>query len=236
MVLRPGFLRGFTASVDWYDINLKNAINQPQAAQLPGLCVDQPTLNNPFCAAVTRQQGTGRVIGYILQPENVASFRSAGADLNIDYLLHTDRAGTFDIRLIGGYLNRLEQIALPGAPVTDNVDQFGAPRWSANLSPTWTIGGLTLNYNLRWFDKTRTQPKQVTDDDPNYAPAAQLRYSALWQHDVQLQYQLPSGFAFYGGVQNLTDQKPDPGNAINAPISALGRYLYVGVKVRVGQR
>ena len=33
---------------------------------------------------------------------------------------------------------------------------------------------------------------------------------------------------------NLTDQKPDPGNSINAPISAIGRYLYIGAKVKVG--
>jgi len=31
---------------------------------------------------------------------------------------------------------------------------------------------------------------------------------------------------------NLADQEPDLGNAINQPISAIGRYLYAGVKLR----
>lgn len=233
-VLRPRFARGLTLSVDWYDIKLKNAINTAQPSDLVDLCVDQPTLNNQFCGQVTRQQRTGQVVGYVVQPQNVARFRTAGADLNVDYLVRTIRAGTFDLRLVGGYLHRLQLLSLPGADVTDKVDQFGSPRWTLDVSPSWTLGGFTLSYNLRWFDRTRTQPKIVTDNDPDYAPAAQLRYSALWQHDVQVQYQFAHGLALYMGANNISDQKPDPGNSINAPISAVGRFLYAGAKINLG--
>ena len=236
VVLRPHWVRGLTLSVDWFDIKLRNAINTAGAGALPGLCVDQPTLDNPFCGLVSRQQGTGRVNGFVTEPENVASFRTAGADLNVDYLLRTANFGVFDLRLVGGYLDRLQFIALPGADVTDNVDQFGSPKWTFNFSPTWTFGNFTLNYNLRWFDRTRTQAKLTTDDDPDYAAADQLRYSQLFQHDVQVQYQWPSGLALYAGVQNLSDQLPDPGNSINAPISAVGRYVYMGAKYTLGRR
>ena len=232
VVLRPRWVRGLTLSVDWFDIKLKDAINTATPGQLPGLCVDQQTLDNPFCAVVTREQGSGRVISYVTQPQNVASFRTAGADLNLDYLLHTDRIGTFDLRLVGGYLHRLTQIALPGAPLIDNRDQAGRPKWTFTFSPTWTLGGATISYNLRWADGTRTVDKLVTDNDPNYAPAAQLRYSELWQHDLQVGYDVRSGVSFYLGVLNLTDQKPDRGNSINQPISAVGRYFYAGVKLR----
>ena len=234
VVLRPRFVPGLTLSVDWFDINLKNAINTAQPSDLVNLCVDQPTLDNQFCGQVTREQGTGRVVGYVVQPQNVARFRTAGADLNLDYLLRTARMGTFDLRLVGGYLHRLQLLSLPGADVTDNVDQFGSPRWTLDFSPSWTLGGVTLSYNLRWFDRTRTQPKIVTDNDPDYAPAAQLRYSALWQHDVQVQYQFARGLALYLGATNLTDQRPDRGNSINAPVSAVGRFLYAGAKLNLG--
>ena len=113
----------------------------------------------------------------------------------------------------------------------DDVDQPGRPKFNFVLSPTWTLGGLTLSYNLRWFDGVRRFPKVTTDANPDYAPADLLRYSDLWQHDVQLQYRLANGFALYGGVNNLTDQKPDV-DSYNLPIAALGRYLYVGAKVR----
>ena len=60
-------------------------------------------------------------------------------------------------------------------------------------------------------------------------------YSALWQHDAQVRLQLEDGFAFYVGVNNLTDQKPDSYSYFtNTPISPLGRYFYAGAKFNLG--
>jgi len=246
VVLRP--FRGLTASFDWYDIKLRDAINTIDPSTLANLCVDGPSINNQFCANIIRYNGTqnisnfpvapklGTIVGYTVQPQNVARFATAGADVNIDYALRTASAGLFDIRFVGGYVNKLTLIGIPGAPTTDNLDQPGYPEFTFNLSPTWTIGAFTLGYNLRWIDAQRTQSKQTTDSTPNYAPAAQLRYSELWQHDVQLGLRVRGNSSFYLGVLNLTDQKPDPGNAINEPISAVGRYFYAGVKANFGGR
>ncbi len=247
VVLRPHWLHGLTASIDWYDINLSGAINTIQAGGLANLCVDSPTIANKFCANVKRYPGSGpvpsvsgkpvngQIIGFVVQPQNVAQYSTAGADLNIDYLIRTAKAGIFDIRFVGGYLDRLGFVGTPGAPVTDNLDQQGRPKFNFNLSPTWTLGGFTLNYNLRWTDGTRTVDKLVTDTDPNYAPAAQLRFSELWQHDVQVGYDVHGGMSFYVGALNLSDQKPDPGNFVNQPISAVGRYFYAGAKFKLGR-
>ncbi len=244
VVLRPRFIPGLTASIDWYDINLQGAINTPSPSQLADLCVDVQTLDNPFCPAITRTRGQtivngsvavpGTIVGYTVQPQNVGSFRTAGLDVNVDYLIRTARAGTFDLRFVGGYLDRLDITGIPGAPVTDQVDQPGSPKWNFNFSPSWSLGDFTLTYNLRWIDGTRTVDVLTTQNDPLFAAPSLLRYSELWQHDVQVAYALPSGMSFYLGVLNLSDQRPDPGNAINEPISAVGRFVYAGVKVRLG--
>ena len=232
VVLRPRFLPGFTAAIDWYDINLRGAINVSGAQQLAELCVDQPTTTNVFCQSIRRARGTGFINGYAVQPQNVARFRTAGADLNLDYIIRTDKAGDFDLRFVGGYLNRSEQIGTPGAAVENDVDQPNRPRFQFTLSPTWTVGGFTLAYNLRWNDATRRFTKATTDGTPNYAPANLLRYSEVWQHDVQIEYRLPQGLALYAGVNNLTNQRPDP-DATNLPVSPLGRFLYVGAKLKL---
>lgn len=252
VVLRPSFLRGFTASFDWYDIRLKDAINQVTPSDLANLCVDQQTTANPFCAAITRANagylaanptaaGLGFVVGSIVNfqvsPQNVASFRTAGLDANIDYLLHTAGAGTFDLRLVGGYVNKLEFTGIIGAPVSDRLDFPGSPKWNANFSPSWTLGGFTLGYNLRWFDATLAFDRNTLAANPAIAAGRYIRNDALWQHDIQALYQLPSGFAFYGGATNFTDQKPDPASfGTNNPVSPLGRFFYVGVKVNTGGR
>ncbi len=243
VVLRPRFLPGLTASFDWYNIDLANAINTAAPNDLANLCVDQPTIQNQFCAAIQRSTTAGSfngsniipgtIVGFTVQPQNVARFRTAGADVNLDYLLRTASLGSFDFRLVGGYLDRLSFIGIPGALPVDQVDQAGRPKWNFNLSPTWTAGGLTVSYNLRWVDGTRVIDRQTTTNDPLYAPPAQLRYSEVWQHDLQVAYALPSGVSFYVGALNLTDQRPDPGNAVNQPISAVGRYIYVGARLKL---
>jgi outer membrane receptor protein involved in Fe transport len=237
VVLRPDFVPGLSIGVDWYDIRLRDAINNPNgdaANSIAALCVDQPTLANPFCGQISRRTGTGFINGYTITPQNVSAFRTSGAELNVAYRFRTTGAGTFDVRLVGGYLNTLEQVATPGAEVENNVDQIFRPRWNATLSPTWSDGPLTLSYNLRWQNGVRRFSRFESDGNANLVDPRYFRYKALWQHDVQAQIEVARDFAFYGGVNNLTDQKPDIGFQTNVPISPVGRYLYAGAKVRFG--
>ena len=234
VVLRP--VRNLQVAVDWYDINLTNAINTPDANTIAQLCVDQPTLANAYCAAIGRQRGTGYISGFTVEPQNVAAFRTAGAELNVSYHLPTARVGTFDLRLVGGYLHRLDQIATPGAVVENNVDQVFRPRWNASVSPTWSMGVLTLSYNLRWQDGVRRFARIDSDANPSLVDPRYFRYKALWEHDVQGQVAINDRFAVYGGVNNLADQKPDIGFSTNVPVSPVGRYLYLGARMTLDRR
>src|SRR5690606_20994908 len=103
VVFRPSFLRGLTATFDWYDISIENAISTVTAQNLSELCVDQPELDNPFCDLVSRDPSTGYVSDYLVRPENVAEFATSGADFTVNYALDTARLGDFNFRLVGGY-------------------------------------------------------------------------------------------------------------------------------------
>ncbi|MET0376522.1 MAG: TonB-dependent receptor, partial [Rhizorhabdus sp.] len=236
VVLRPRFVPRLQIAVDWYDIRLKDAINRASATDVANLCVDLPTTDNPFCRTITRRTGTGYVSAYTVQPENVAAFRTAGLEANLAYQVDTARLGRFDLRLVAGYLHRLEQLPLPGARIIDNRDQPFRPKYNLVFSPTWTLKALTLAYNLRWQNGTRRFSRINTDSNPDFVDPRYFRFKALWQHDVQVQVAATEAFSFYGGVNNLFDRKPDIGFETNVPISPLGRYLYVGAKARFGGR
>lgn len=236
IVLRPDFIPRLSIGIDWYDIRLRDAINTPDANTVANLCVDQPTLDNAYCGAISRMAGTGFIDGFVVQPQNVAAFRTAGAELNVSYRLQTAHIGTFDIRFVGGYLDRLEQVATPGAVTENNVDQLFRPKYNFTFSPVWISGPLTLGYNLRWQDGVRRFARIATDANPSLVDPRYLRYKALWQHDVQVQVAVADNFSFYGGVNNLTGQKPDIGIETNVPISPVGRFLYAGAKLRYGGR
>ncbi|MDP1026936.1 TonB-dependent receptor [Sphingomonas sp. KR1UV-12] len=230
-VLRPRFVPGLQVGLDWYDIRIRDAISLATASDIAASCVDQPTTDNVFCALITRQAGTGYVSSFVVQPENVAAFRTAGLELNASYVVTTAGAGRFDLRLVGGYLHRLEQVATPGAAVIDNVDQPFRPKYSLTFSPTWSIDAVTVSYNLRWQNGVRRFDRQTTDDNPTAVDPRYFRFKELWQHDVQVQVRASERFALYAGVNNLGDQRPDIGFQTNVPISPLGRFFYAGARI-----
>ncbi|MEH3108353.1 MAG: TonB-dependent receptor [Sphingomonas fennica] len=235
VVLRPRFVPRLQIGVDWYDIRLKGAINRASPTDLARLCVDLESTANPYCGAVVRRQGTGYISGYTVSPQNVAAYRTAGLELNASYQIETAAIGRFDLRLVGNYLDRLELIPLPGAAIRDDRDQTFRPRYNLTFSPTWTIGALTAAYNLRWQNGVRRFQRFETEGRPDYVDPRYFRFKELWQHDLQLSVQATERFSVYGGVNNLTDQKPDIGFETNVPISPLGRYLYFGARANLGR-
>lgn len=243
VVLQPRFVPGLTVRADWYDIRLKQAINTVAPEELAELCVDQPTLDNVFCSSITRQVGpgddadAGNIVSFVVSGQNVAQFRTSGLDLNVTYRLETDSFGTFTANVMSNYLDKLEFIGVPGGDVVDqagtvNTSQdLTAPKYQVNLDLTWNIGKFTLNYGLSWFDKTLRFSKQSVASNPDIVDSKYLYYKERWQHDIFAALDVSDRFQFYTGMNNVFNQTPSLG-ATRYPISAVGRYVYAGVKVK----
>jgi len=233
VVLRPEFAPGLSVSLDWYDIKIADAINTPGAEELAQLCVDQPTLDNSFCAGITRDPATGYIVGFTVRPDNVASFRTAGLDMAFNYALPTTHHGDFKLQLVGGYLSRLEFVASPGATVDSDLQEQYFPKFSATLDATWTKGPVTLAYGINWFAKTDRFTSQVLAGDPDYSDPRYFKVKQKWEHDINVGYDIGEHVNVYAGINNLFDQKPEFGYS-SYPISAMGRYFYVGAKTNFG--
>jgi iron complex outermembrane receptor protein len=231
VVLRPSFLPALTLTADWYDIRIEQAINTPEAEEVAELCVDQPSLDNPFCRGIIRDDG-GFIVGFDTRPENVAAFTTAGLDTTIGYEIPTESAGTFDLRLLGGYLHRLTFVATPGASVTSDRRQQYMPRYVATFDLTWQRGPWTAHYNIDWFDRTKRYADDILAGDPDYAARKYLFVKEKWEHAVQVNYDVRDDVAVYVGVHNLFDEKPAFGADLYAsyPVSAMGQFFYAGLK------
>ncbi len=243
VVLRPTFLEGFTASIDWYDIKLKNAITTVTAQRLADLCVDQATIDNQFCAAITRQVGgtnAGGIINFALFPQNVANFRTRGVDFTLNYRIEPNaNIGSFNLRLVGGYLDKLTFIGSPGADpsndrnVSDSVNGGPAPKWLFNFDAVWQKGPLTVDYGFNYFGKTLRFLRTTTAGDPDYVAQKYFKIKAKQEHELQVSYDVTEQFNIYAGCNNLFDQRPDFASDFY-PISAVGRFFYMGAKVKLG--
>ncbi len=233
VVLRPEFASGLSIALDWYDIEIEDAINTPEAIELAELCVDQPSLENPFCAGITRDPDTGYIVGFAVQPDNVASFRTAGLDVVVDYLLTTENSGAFRVQLVGGYLDRLEFIATPGADLDNDLGEEYFPKFSGTLDLTWEKGPLTLAYGINWYGKTDRWTRETLAGDPDYTESRYFDIKQKWDHDFSAAFDVTDQVNVYAGVNNLFDQKPEFGYS-SYPVSAMGRYFYAGARMNFG--
>ena len=237
VVLQPSFIRGLQISFDWYNLRLKQAINTVDPQQLAELCVDQPTIDNPFCASIVRQQGTGLISNFSLKPQNVASFETAGLDINLDYAFTVNKLGQFNLKVVGNYLNKLKTVGTPGAEPTDDLGEtppastYLSPKYQVFTNMTFTTGPVTLSYSWSWSDKTRRYTKDRYKN-PTYVAPEYAFIKAHSEHDIYAAIAVNKQFEFYGGISNLFDQKPDLG-LIAFPTEFVGRSFYAGFRARL---
>ncbi|MFL6576270.1 MAG: TonB-dependent receptor, partial [Povalibacter sp.] len=241
-VLRPRFAPNLSLSVDYYDINIKDAISTADAQDVADNCVDQPTLDNVFCDALSRDPANGGIDSFLVQPENVASFRTRGIDFNVGYSLDPAQMGVasdigkFQLSLVGNHLDRLTTIPTPGAQQIDKRttadEDFKAPEWQTSFDATWYFHSLTVNYGYSYFSKTTRYDLLTLEGDPDTASSANIYYDAFQQHDISVAFDFKDAYQLYAGVRNFTDQRPDYSTYL--PANPLGRFVYGGFKVSFG--
>ncbi|MGE4064438.1 MAG: TonB-dependent receptor plug domain-containing protein [Rhodospirillaceae bacterium] len=165
VVLRPSFLEGFGASVDYWNINVKGAITIINAQQIVDLCAQG---NTSFCNAINAghpvvRQGTldrNRVDNTIfIQPFNLARQNARGLDFDVTYALplstfSDDMDGTIRLRALAShYIKNFRDTGLTAPTDTAGENNGGGPaswRWSASatydaepLSVTLTARGVS---------------------------------------------------------------------------------------------
>lgn len=235
VVLRPSFVPGLSISADWYNIRLEDAIRYSSAQDIVDLCVDQPTLTNIYCDSIKRSGPKGYISFFTIIPENVASYQTAGLDVTLSYRFTPfENAGTFNIRLVGNYLDRLEFVPTLGADPENELDSnlLPAPKYSANFDLTWIKGPLTMNYGINWHDKTRRVTREQEAGNPDYVARQYIWFKQKWEHEIFVGYDVDERFNIYAGINNLFDTKPDVGG-VGYPISAVGRSFFVGAKAKL---
>ena len=231
IVWKPAFLPSFSATADWYDIRIKNAINTATAEELSQLCVDQPTLNNPFCPNVARSPTTGFITGFDVQPQNVANFATSGLDLTTRYRYDLRTRGTLDASLVGGYVNKVEFISSPGATPRSDLAQQYFPRYSAVLDLTWRLQPVAVTYGVNWFSKTNRFTNAELAGTPNIAAPQYLKAKQGWEHNINVEYEFSDSLTVWAGANNLFNAKPEFGYR-SYPVTAMGVFFYAGAKAK----
>lgn len=256
-VFEPRFLPGFSASVDYFDINVKNVIVSPSAQSIVNSCYDLPDLNNQFCALIQRFRGPGtgpndEVPGQIQQltleqtPLNFASRRRRGIDVNASYSAELSPDANLFTRVIYTHNLKNSNFEDPTRPDFENrlLGELGQPedefQWNVDL----TFNKFTIGYRMNYIGpmvinlyedlySLQGRPPQNAD----YADI--LEYPTTVYHDVRFNLQIGEGrnsSDFFFGIDNVADTAPPlgiTGTGADAAIYRVrGRNMYAGIRAR----
>jgi len=163
LVLTPSLIPGVSASVDYYDIKISDAITVPYNAPAALNICFAANGNSPACDLITRPLGPTNTTAAnfptsISQvPRNVADVQTRGIDLELGYR-RSLFGGTVDLR---GLATRLISYKLQQNPSVSPVENagtadlpgpttaIGLPKWRATISANYSISGLTFGGQAR---------------------------------------------------------------------------------------
>ncbi|MDH3351850.1 MAG: TonB-dependent receptor, partial [Gammaproteobacteria bacterium] len=202
IVFEPAFLEGFTATIDYFDIKLDNAINSVDGSDQLRLCYSDPTVYSEFCGSFTRDAITRQVIFLNKRPVNAASEQVSGIDYAFTY--NTDIAGynsTFSLRATN--LLTHENQANPAAPVEDlrgkiTADRGSFAKWRMNMGAKVDAEKWSAGWSARMIGKA---------DDENGGGPIGSSVSNIFYHDLNFNYFVSNELKLSLGVDNVFDEE-----------------------------
>lgn len=242
-VVEPRFIPGLSLSVDYYDIDLRNAIDAFGAQTIINKCVDQPSLTNVFCSLVTRGVGNN-LTSVITQKLNLAQYLTRGIDLGLVYSLDLDRLGlganAGKLSITANYARLLNRrYTLDPSDLDTRTEYrgvFGSPTWKGVVRTSYTRANWGTTWTLRHFSPMRASTIITAEKyDPAYT-------SNIFYNDFFAYVRLNRHIDLSGGLNNAFDRKPPriPGaeaGGANFELSyqagvydVVGRTFFVGVR------
>jgi len=246
-VVTPNFLPGFSASVDYFDISIDDAIVAGIGAQniLDG-CLD--TGEAVFCDLITRDGAgslnpSGPGIGFQLTNLNAAEIETSGLDLQANYVHDFDSIGDLSFRYASTILFSSDFTPFLGAETDECEGRFvgncGQPtadyRHSAVVGWATPVEGLDVDLTWRHFGSVEN------DADPDSEIEGTL--GSVNYFDLSGSYEFLDGITARAGVNNIFEQNfplsvsggpASNGNNNTFPgIYDTGRFIFFGVNVKL---
>jgi len=240
VVLRPRFLSGFSATIDYYNIKIEQAISAISAQDIVDSCYDAASLDNQFCGLFTRNRDpnspTFLGFNFLRQVQlNFAGLEASGIDFSANYRLDLDSFGRPDLGVVnlgvaGTSLQDRRDFPFVQEPDRPNPEkrELSFPELALNTTVQWRINDFTVSLFSN-FQSEQTLPGVEIENVANFTPAFA---EAGWTHDASVRWAFRPESSLTFGVQNLTDREPFVG-AVATPVSAVGRYFFLRLVARM---
>ena len=249
LVLTPSFVENLSLSVDYFDIEITDAVGTAPTSEVISACYASAGFSDPLCALIvgpaypgvdetpspaapTRRNSNLQISGVLQTNANLATYKTSGIDFQVDYGFETG-LGLIDLRVAGTYLDEYDYLPFSGGELIELAGFFGGDpafgnpatfaEWQVNYGVTLTRDDWGGNLTARYMSAT---------DDIDAAPANLSNVAdAITYLDIQGYYNW-NDVTFTLGIRNLTDEEPpyvtayDDMNTLQFSYDTQGRYIY----------
>jgi iron complex outermembrane receptor protein len=234
----PSFFRGFSVSVDYYNINIANAITLPSSALITQACAAG---NAAGCAAIVRDS-TNTITTVFSTYSNLAALQIKGVDFDAAYITPLSRIsanlpGTLRLRLLATYVSHfVYNTGVTSTDVAGDVGSltFSVPHWKATFSAAYQGEAVGFDMRVRFagggkYDHTQDLATTATG---NLTGIVNNSIAGRTYLDLGAQFRIAKKFELFVNVNNVTDTKP-PVLVTTSPFyDVIGRYYTAGARVR----
>jgi iron complex outermembrane receptor protein len=201
LVWQPEFVPGLSVTLDYWKIDIDNAIRSITGSTKLSVCYNTPSLAHPFCSSenFTRNPLTGEVNFLSSQQVNVGAETVNGVDAAVRY---TRKVGDLQATVDAGvtYLKKYTIIPYPGgAPIIYRGfiggGNGGYPKWRGLGAFTLDDPKWSLTWSVQWIGKAR--------DFNALRTAVGSTTSNVFYHNAQFSYRISEKAIAAIGVDNI---------------------------------
>jgi outer membrane receptor protein involved in Fe transport len=239
-----GALQNPVFSLDYYDINIDNPIDDFAAQEVLTACYSLGLAAE--CAKVRRVGGTLTLdgSGVALLTRNKVYAQAEGIELGFNFGIGIGRGDLTFNGTVNKYLTHEFQ-SLAELPVVDCNGYFGTscenvrPEIRAIERTTWTYNDLSLSTQLRYMGPVDVEPPESANTFPNFRHIGGRTYI-----DLYASYTFADKYLLSFGAMNVTDTDPpvvgneaaatdfNSGNTFPASYDVLGRQYTVQLNMQ----
>ncbi|MHA6287772.1 TonB-dependent receptor domain-containing protein [Maricaulis sp. CAU 1757] len=242
-VFQPSFLEGLTVTLDYYDIEINDAIDSVGFQEILEACYDASSFPNLFCDQFERDRTPGSptflgLASFTTSELNFAKVAASGWDYQVSYMFEfgdiadgLDRWGAMSLSVLGNHVDSLSRFEDPTDASIENdlLYEAGQPADVANFNARWMIGDLTVNWQTTYYgEMLEITPRleiETADDFENAWSDSKIR------HDLSALYEFSDNVQIYGGINNLFEEQP-LASTVAYPVGVVGREFFIGLNVR----
>ena len=258
VVYTPSFVEGLSIAIDYFDIEVTDAIGSiPAQASLDG-CIAGGAGADTFCNLLQRDTaGTlwlsndapgGGIAGISQQNANITSLETQGIDLNVAYSFDLGNFGSFNIDYAATFLDTNSSVPFAGADAIECVGIYAGqcalptPDYTHRALANWITPVNGLNVAMTWrhvgetelFGLDRAAASQRDEQMNDYMEERNYL-------DLSANYAITENITLRGGVNNLlaedaplsTNVGTGTGNNNTYPgLFDVSRFIFAGATYR----